>query len=139
MSFGGDSASSSSSSNVTNDVSTSTVDNRVAEGNAVVGGNVTTGSGDINGTLTITTTDQGAIKGGVDIALESLRNITAATGNAVSAVKSTASDSIAQAFGLANEARQSETSGAINNFLKYGVAAVIVGIIAYAYVKRGKS
>lgn len=138
MSFGGDSASSTSSSNTTLDTTTSTVDNRVAHDNAAVGGNVTTGSGDINGSLQITTTDQGAVKGGVDIALESLRRISDSTSNSLASVKSVASDSIGQAYGLANQARQSETSGAINNVLKYGVWVALAGIAAYVIVRHGK-
>jgi hypothetical protein len=138
MSFGGDSQAQTSSTNTTLDTTTSNVDNRNADGNAVVGGNVTTGSGDISGSLQITTTDLGAVKGGVDIAMESLRRISEGTSGAVAAVKSVTSDSIAQAYGLANSARQSETSGAINNFLKYGVWIALAGIAAYVVVKHGK-
>jgi hypothetical protein len=139
MSLGGKSSSSSSNTTTNVDTTTSTVDNRVTEGNAAVGGNVTTGSGDINGSLHVTTTDQGAVKGGVDIALESLRKISDSTSGSLAAVKSVASDSIGQAYGLANQARQSETSGAINNFLKYGVWVAIAGIAAFVIVKSGKA
>ena len=134
MSFGG--KSSSSSSNTTNNAETTvtTVDNRVARDNAAVGGNVTTGSGDINGSLTVSTTDQGAIKGGVDIALESINSISDALKN----TQSETSRTIGQAFGLANNARQSETSGAINNFLKYGVWVALAAIAAVVIVKGGK-
>jgi len=138
MSFGGDSSSSTASTSNTIDTTTSTVDNRIARDSAAVGGNVTTGSGDINGSLSISTVDEGAVKGGLDLAHESLSLIRGASDAALQSVKSVASDSIGQAYGLANEARQSETSGAINNFLKYGVWVVLAGIAAYVIVKHGK-
>lgn len=131
-----DASTRSSTSNLEETIST--VDNRVARDSAAVGGNVTTGSGDLNG-VTISTTDQGAVKGGVDIALESIRRISDASKSSQAAVQSVASDSIGQAFGLANEARQSETSGAINNFLKYGVWVALAGIAAYVIVRHGKA
>jgi len=137
--FGSDSQSSTSSAQTTNDSTISTVDNRVAKDNAAVGGNVTVNPGDINGSLAISTVDEGAVKGGLDLALESLKQITSATQSSTNAVKSVASDSIGQAYGLANEARQSETSGAINNFLKYGVWVALAGIAAYVIVRGGKS
>lgn len=132
MSFGGDSRSDSTSSNSTVDQTSSTVDNRVSESGAAVGGNVTTGSGDIAGDLIISTTDQGAIQGGVDIALESMRNVS----SAIAGVQSVASDSIGQAYGLANEARQSETSAALNNFLKYGFWVALAGLGVWAYSRK---
>lgn len=127
-----DASTRSSTSNLESTIST--VDNRVGGDRAVFGGNVTVNPGDIAGTLNISTTDQGAILAGKDIALESI----GALANSVAAVKSVASDSISQSFGLANEARQSETSGAINNFLKYGAIVAVCGFAAYVIVKWGK-
>ncbi len=120
--------------NLNQDQTTSNVDNRVGEDYSVFGGNVTVNPGDITGSLSVSTTDQGAILAGKDIALESI----GALMNAVNSTKSVASDSISQAYGLANSARQSETSGAINNFLKYGSIVLVCGFAAYAIVKYGK-
>lgn len=131
MSFGSKSSSSSSTTNNTMETTVTTVDNRVAEDNAAVGGNVTTGSGDINGSLTISTTDQGAIRGGVDLAQEAIRS----AGSSLATVESVTKDTISQAYTLANQARQSETSAALNNFLKYGVWVAVTGIAAYVIVK----
>lgn len=131
MSFGGDSSSSAATSNQTVDTTSTVTDNRVASGQAMVGGNVTTGPGDINGSLAISTTDFGAIKGGVDIALESMRGLQESN----AAVKSVAADSISQAYDLAQSARQSETSGAINNLTKYLFWVALAGLSAYVIVK----
>ncbi len=131
MSLGSGSKSSTSSTNTTYDTTISSVDNRVAEGNAAVGGNVMVNPGDINGSLSISTTDQGAVRGGVDIALESIRAVQAGT----AAQSSLTKDLVAQSYGLANEARQSETSGAINKFVQYGAIIAVVGILAWALRK----
>lgn len=114
-------------SNVTNDQTLAATDNRVGGDNAAIGGNVSTASGDISGGLMISTTDQGAIKGGVDIAQESLNVVR----GAISGAQSSASDTIGQVIGLANEARQSETSGAINNLVKYGAWVVGAALVVY--------
>jgi Zn-dependent alcohol dehydrogenase len=132
MSFGGKSKSSSSNTTNNEETTVTTVDNRVAEDSAAVGGNVTTGSGDINGSLSISTTDQGAIKGGVDIALESVD----ALSKALAGTQQAAGEQTTKAFALADNARQSETSGAINNFLKYGVWIALAGIAAYALTRK---
>ena len=137
--------SSSSSKNTTTSQSTTlqstvnTVDNREVSGsNAVVGGNVSVNSGEAS-QVNVTMTDLGAIKGGIDLALESLGVIQSATSGSVEAVKSVASDSISQAYGLANEARQSETSGAINNLTKYLFWIALAGIGAFALMKMKKA
>ena len=123
---------STSTVNNTYDTTVTTTDNRVAESGAAVGGNISLGPGDISGTVTLEQTDQGSILAARDIALESIAGISAlAKSN-----QSVASDSISQAYGLANEARQSETSGAINNFLKYGAIIAVIAIVAYAYKKK---
>jgi len=131
----GNSRAQTSSSTTTNTSQTTvnTVDNRAVQGdNARIGGNVTVNPGDSPiGTLNISTTDQGAVQAGLDIALESLQGLFRQT----NATQSIASDSISQAYGLANEARQSETSGAINNFLKYGTWVALAALVAWAVVR----
>lgn len=158
---------SSQTSTVTESTTINTVDNRAVQGdNAVIGGNVTVNSGDAS-QVSISTTDQGAVKAGLDVALESLDTVQRATSgayetatdlynettstlesifgkmvssvsNSASATQSVASDSIKQAYDLAQEARQSETSGAINNMTKYVLWIVIAGIAAWVIVKTRK-
>lgn len=137
---------STTSTATTVDQTITNTDNRTAEGNAAVGGNVTTGPGDINGRLSITTSDQGAIRGGLDLATEAIQTVAStvqgiqdAANSSVRSIQSSASDTVGQAYGLANEARQSETSGAINNVLKYGVWIALAGIIVYGIVRTQKS
>jgi len=115
-----------------------TVDNRNVQGdNAAIGGNVTVNAGEASQikSLNISTTDQGAVHAGLDIALASLGGVGELTQNALASNASIASDSISQAYGLANEARQSETSAALNNFLKYGAWIAGIGIIGWVLVK----
>ena len=127
---GGNSTSSNPVTNTTNTTDLSRVDSRVIESGANVGGDVqVTGN---SGALTITTTDQGAVKAGTDIALESMRGLA----SNVNATESIARDSISQAYGLANQARQSETSGAINNLLQYAFWIGAIGIAAWAFTRR---
>lgn len=123
---------STSTVNNTYDTTNTNTDNRVAESGAAVGGNVSLGPGDINGTVTLEQTDQGSVLAARDIALESISGLR----DLAKSTQSVASDSIGQAYGLANEARQSETSGAINNFLKYGAIIAVIAVIAYAYTHR---
>lgn len=117
-------------STTTNQSTLNTVDNRTVDGdNARIGGNVTvTGS---EGPLTITTTDQGAIAAGLDLALESLGTIKDITNTSQSVQR----DVTYQAFDLADKARQSETSNAIQSTLKYGAIIAAIAILAWAYAR----
>lgn len=136
---------SASTSTSTSQETINTVDNRAVQGdNAVIGGNVTVNSGEAS-QVDVTMTDLGAIKGGIDLALESLgfasvvnNSALDSAGRANESVKSVASDSIRQAYDLAQEARQSETSGAINNLTKYVMWIALAGIVAWAVVKSKK-
>lgn len=112
----------------TSQTTVNTVDNRAVQGdNANIGGNVTLNAGDIQAPVNVSTTDFGAVQSALDFALESTTRAQTAVG-----------ESVKQAYGLANEARQSETSGAINNFLKYG--AIVAVVVAVAWVAtRSKS
>lgn len=133
--FSGGGAFNNTSTPTTNNTSTtetiSNVDNRVGGDNAVFGGNLSFNPGDIEGAVTLQQTDLGAIAAGTDIALESIR----ALANSVAGIQSTASDTVSQGFDLANEARQSETSGAINNLVMYAAGVIVIGIIAWAVVR----
>lgn len=141
----GSSSSKTSSQTTTNTVSSTvnTVDNRIVEGdNARVGGNVTVNPGDNSGTLNISTTDQGAVQAGLDLALESLGFSGDIFNQAIGFAKSTqsgfqsgANDLVSQSYSLADQARQSETSGAINNFAKLAAIVAVVGILAWVAVR----
>lgn len=140
MSLFNKSSANTTSSNTTQDQTTSNVDNRVGGDNAAFGGNVSIGpTGNIDkGGITISTTDQGAIKAGSDAIMEAIQSVTDLAKNQTTATQSVAKDSISQAYGLANQARQSETSGAINNFLQYGTWIALAGILAYAVINGKK-
>lgn len=127
----GSSAKSNTTTNVT-ETNVSNVDNRVAESGAVFGGNisVTPTNAPIN-SLSISSTDQGAIRAGADLGLAALDLVRATTETAALAQEK----STAQAYGLAQAARQSETSGAINNFVKYGAIVAGLALLAWAYAK----
>lgn len=133
---GGSGIGNSTASTSSTDNSINTVDNRAGGDGSIFGGNVTLNPGDVqNSTLNISTSDQGAILAGRDLALEALKF----AGSAQTSSASQLSDLSAQAFGLANEARQSETSGAINNFLKFAAIVAVVGIGAWAYSQSRRS
>lgn len=136
----GNSRAQTSSTTTTNTDQTTinTVDNRAVQGdNALIGGNVTVNSGEAS-QISVQQTDLGAIGAGLDIALESLGVIQSATSGSIAAVRSVANDSIDKAYGLANQARQSETSGAINSLTKYLFWIALAGVAAYAFVKLKK-
>jgi hypothetical protein len=122
---------STTTTNLTTQSTINTVDNREVQGdNAIVGGNITTNTGE-SSQVSITSTDFGAVKAGLDVALESLdfaRSTQA--GSAASTQKA-----LQGGYDLAQAARQSETSGAINNFLKFGAIVLVVGIVAYAVTR----
>lgn len=111
---------------------TNNVDNRIVDGdNARIGGNVNVNTGDSSAPINISTTDQGAVQAGLDLALEAL----GFAGSTQAGIKSVASDSISQAYDLAQAARQSETSGAINNFARLAAIVAVVGVVAYAFTR----
>lgn len=127
-----------STQTTTKQTTINTVDNRAVQGdNAVVGGNITINPGESN-QINVSTSDLGAIKGGLDLALESIRGIQDATSNSTEALKSVTSDSIGQAYGLANSARQSSQQELTNNFLKFAAVIAVVGIIGWVIVKAKK-
>ena len=115
------------SNTTTTNTTVNTVDNRAVQGdNANIGGNVTLNAGDIQAPVSVQTTDFGAVQAALDFALESTTSAQKEYGVQTAA-----------AFKAADASRQSETAGAINNFLKYGVIAVAV--IAVAWVATRKS
>lgn len=106
-----------------------TVDSRAVEGDgARIGGNVALIGSSGN---TVTTTDQGAVQAGLDLALESL----GAVQNLTRSQQDSTRDTIGNAFALADKARQSETSNALQSSLKYAAIVIVVGLIAWAVSK----
>jgi transcriptional regulator with GAF, ATPase, and Fis domain len=117
----------------TRDTSIVNTDNRVGGDNAVFGGNVALNPMDSPiGVLTLSTTDQGAVKAGLDATLESLKFAESTQGTNTSLAK----DLTSQAFDLAQQARQSETSGAINVLVKVLAVVAVIAIAGYVYVHR---
>lgn len=128
------SKSKSDTSNVSTEANVNNVDNRVAESGAVFGGNISvTPTNSPITSLSISQTDQGALRVGGDLALKAL-DLVRAQSETTAAQQSA---SISQAYGLAQAARQSETSGAINNVLKYGAIVVVLAIAAFAFRRKG--
>lgn len=110
-------------------------DNRVAQDDGVIGGNVNIQPVNSSGDISVNMTDLGAIKGGLDLAGESLNFANSIGSTAIKSAQDIASRSITEQSALAMSARQSETSGAINNFLKYGAIVAGIAILAYMYNK----
>ncbi len=89
-------------------------------------------------TTIVNALDGGAIQAGLDATREALAFADSVSARATDVFKAQTAASQSQvnaAYGLANAARQSETSGAINNFLKYGAIVVGLGIAAWAMRK----
>lgn len=85
--------------------------------------------------VNISMVDPGALQTARMIVADSLDQI----GANLQAVGSVASDSISQAYQLAEGARKSETAGALQDFTRYGAAILIAGILGYVIVKGSKS
>lgn len=133
MSFLNKNDASTRTSTETRDTSIVNTDNRVGGDNAVFGGNVALNPMDSPiGVLTLSTTDQGAVKAGLDATLESLKFAESTQGTNTSLAK----DLTSQAFDLAQQARQSETSGAINVLVKVLAVVAVIAIAGYVYVHR---
>ncbi len=113
--------------------STDTLDQQ--SGFSEIGGSATSANLSVDvgkkGTAVFNMLDGGAVLGSLDLAKEALAQIAAVQQGASDAVTAQAG----QAYNLANQARQSETSGAINNVLKYGAIIVGIAIAAWAVVK----
>jgi hypothetical protein len=138
--FSGGGIGSSQSAQQTDTKDFSRIDNRVVQAGAFTGGDLTISSGDNSAptTYNISQTDPGAIKAGLDIARAGIDSVNTQSINSATALQSIASDSINQAYGLANQARQSETSGAINALTKYLFWVALAGVAAWAIVKTSK-
>jgi hypothetical protein len=114
------------------DASIVNTDNRVAESGSVLGGNLSISPVNSSGDVNVTQTDLGAIRGALDTVGETL----AFARSTQEANANLAAQSVTAGAALANNARQSETSGAINNFLKYGAIVAGIAFLAWAYKSR---
>lgn len=130
----GNSRAQTSSTTTTNNTSTTlnSVDNRAVQGDgAALGGNITVSGVEGGGAVTINNTDAGAVAAGLDLALESLATVKDITNTSASVQR----DVTYQAFDLADKARQSETSNAIQSTLKYGAIVAVIALLAWGYAK----
>lgn len=128
-------------SNASSSTSIVKTDNRVVNGGSgstSVGGNtdlsnISTGFG---GSVNVTTTDQGAIAAGLQVALAGIDSANQSAQSAISSTAATASDLTSQAVGVA----QSVAQGQQNTTIKY-VMYIFLGIAAavaiYAMNKKG--
>lgn len=94
-------------------------------------------------TTAVSLVDGGAIRGALELgqalslaSLDFARQTQEGSAAIQNSTAAALNDSVKASYGLANSARQSETSGAINNFLKYGAIVVGLAIAAYA-LRRG--
>lgn len=151
--MGGSSKSSTASSNSTAETTFNTVDNRVGGDDAILGGNTSLNVADASvGDVRITTSDYGAVAGGLRTALEALEGGYALSENAISnnsvtidraldAISETNAvanqqtlQAIDRSFSLAGESSRTETATALNNFMKVMVVTVLgAGALFVAY------
>ncbi len=124
-----------SNQTTTEQFTSNNVDNRVSEGDgAIFGGNTALNLVDAPvGVLNLNMTDLGAVAAGVGLARSSMDSLVGIAESSISASQGY----VAQAYSLADKARQSETSGAIQNTLYIGGGLIALAIIAYA-VSRAK-
>lgn len=132
-----------STSSTTTQSTSNTVDNRVAEGaGAVLGGNTSLNLNQSDvAELVINQTDLGAVMGGLGLATHALDSVLEGASRVLESAdktQKTQTSLVDRAFSLADSARQSETSGAIQNTLKYGAIIVGLAILAFAAVKLSK-
>ncbi len=108
------------SENTTQDFTTNNVDNRVADGDAMIGGNVNLNAQDSSvGNVSITTTDLGALDTASDIAVESLN-----------AAKGIANESL----NIAGKAAEDDSSETLK-FLVIGLSVVGLAFAVFVFKK----
>jgi hypothetical protein len=125
------SAQESTSTTTTNDQSK--VDNRDLGGSSFAGGDMSLVTGD-TAQIDITTIDPGALATARAIVSDSMGHLQ----DSLNSVQSLASDSIQQAYSLAQDARKSETAGAIDQFVSYVFWLGLAGIVAYVAINGKK-
>jgi len=121
----GGSSSRTTSTNTTQDFTTNNVDNRIAEGDAKIGGNVNLNAQDSSvGNVSITTTDHGALDTASDLAEIGL--------NAASSAFESASMVANDALEVANKAAEDDSSETLK-YLVVGLTIVGLAFAAYSF------
>jgi len=114
----GGSSSRTTSSNTTQDFTTNNVDNRIAEGDAMIGGNVNLNAQDSSvGNVQITTTDHGALDVASDLVSNSLNTAELIAGDALE---------------VANKAAEDDSSETLK-YLVVGLTIVGLAFAAYSF------
>lgn len=149
--MGSKSSSATSSTNITKDTTTNNVDNRVAEGDAKIGGNINLNLSDIttsagsegagNGggvNVGITTSDFGALDTASQIsdsAFEFAGSSARQLSESVGASLSTAKDAVSKAVNVAQSVAQDEGARTQQILI---VGAVVVGVAAVWFSTKGR-
>ncbi|AUR98310.1 hypothetical protein NVP1249A_16 [Vibrio phage 1.249.A._10N.261.55.B9] len=144
--MGGRSSSSTSSTQYTTDAVFNNVDNRVAGGDGgIMGGNVNLNAvgSDIGGNVNVTTTDYGAIQGGLSAALAALESGNKGLDSSLEFVTDSNKlanqqtlQAIDRSFALAGEASKSEAANALQDFMKWSAIILLVGGAVYLVAKK---
>ena len=131
--MGSKSRNATTSNNQTIQETVNNVDNRVAQGDGAIGGNVNLnlGSGASAGNVNIETTDYGAVSAGLTLGLRSLDNAAEAARQNTQLSQDTVSKTIALAGNTANVA----SATALQSFIKWLGIALVVGLGGYALAK----
>lgn len=140
--MGSKSRSSTSSTNITKDSTVNNVDNRVAEGDARIGGNINVNTSDVAGAsnLTITTSDFGALDTASEIsdnAFEFAGSSADRASESVAASLSTVRDAVSKAVGVAQSATQDEAART-QQFLILGGVVIAVAVAYFTFSKGHK-
>lgn len=129
-------------SNSSSSTTITKTDNKVVTGGSgftAVGGNtdlsgITTGAG---GSVNVTTTDQGAIAAGLQVALAGIDSANQSAQSAIASTNSTASDLTSKAIGVAESVAQGQQNTTIK-YVMYIFLGIAAAVAIYAiYRKKG--
>lgn len=129
-------------SNASSSTTVTKTDNKVVTGGSgftAVGGNtdlsgITTGAG---GSVNVTTTDQGAIAAGLQVALAGIDSANQSAQSAIQSTSSTASDITQKAIDVAQSVAQGQQNTTIKYVVYLGMAVAAAVAIYAIYKKRG--
>ena len=106
-------------------------DNRVAGANSIQGGN--TDISGVSGNVRVTTTDQGAVAAGLQVALAALDSNNSLSQTAISSTAQTANQETQAAIDVASSVAQ----GQQNITIKYVMIGVVVVAVCWLAIKKG--
>ena len=106
-------------------------DNRVAGANSIQGGN--TDISGVSGNVRVTTTDQGAVAAGLQVALAALDSNNSLSQTAISSTAQTANSETQAAIDVASSVAQ----GQQNITIKYVMIGVVVVAVCWLAIKKG--